>query len=65
MMNPSCLGTGEAIVKTTNAKGKNRSVAVDPLATKRAGGSTTVNATTMKMAANIAVEDTTARIAGN
>jgi hypothetical protein len=65
MMNPRHLGTGEAVITTANAKAKNKSVAVDPLATKIVGGSTTVNTTTTKMAANIAVEDTTARIAGN
>jgi hypothetical protein len=63
-MSPSRLGTGEAVAKTANAKVKNRSVAVDPLATKRAGG-TTVNATNAKKSVNIAEKDTTARIAGN
>jgi hypothetical protein len=62
MMNPRCLGTGKAVVKTVNAKVKNRSMAVDPPAPKRAGG-TTVNATNVRMAANIAAEDMTARIA--
>jgi hypothetical protein len=58
IMNPCRrLGTGEAVVKTANAKAKNKSVAVDPLATKKAGGSTTVSTTTIKMAANFAVED--------
>jgi hypothetical protein len=46
MMNPSRLRTGKAVVKTANAKAKNRRVAVDPLATKRTGGSTTVNTKT-------------------
>jgi hypothetical protein len=32
MMNPSRLGTGKAVVETANAKAKNRSVAMDPLA---------------------------------